>query len=120
LARKTAAQGKLTAVAASSKCPDTLCGPGNLTGIAAPARCNGADWLDGTRVATAPAAALDASGTKGRNIMSVGTILLIILILALLGALPSWPYSSGWGYYPSGGIGLVVLIVIILLLLGRI
>jgi hypothetical protein len=52
--------------------------------------------------------------------MSVGTILLIILILALIGALPLWPYSSGWGYYPTGGIGLVVLIIVILLVLGRI
>jgi hypothetical protein len=50
----------------------------------------------------------------------LGTVLLIILILALLGALPTWGYSTGWGYYPSGGIGLVVLIVVILLLLGRI
>ena len=52
--------------------------------------------------------------------MSLGAILLIILILVLLGALPTWPYSSGWGYYPSGGIGLILIIVIILLLLGRI
>ena len=50
----------------------------------------------------------------------MGTILLIILILLLIGALPSWPYSSGWGYYPSGGLGLVVLILLILLLTGRI
>ncbi|HZP62306.1 MAG TPA: DUF3309 family protein [Terriglobales bacterium] len=50
----------------------------------------------------------------------MGTILLIILILLLIGALPTWPYSTGWGYYPSGGLGLVVLIIIILLLLGRI
>lgn len=47
------------------------------------------------------------------------TILLVILILLLLGALPTWPYSRGWGYYPSGGLGLVVVIVIILLLTGR-
>ena len=52
--------------------------------------------------------------------MSLGTILLIILILALIGALPAWPYSSSWGYYPTGGLGLIVLIVIILLVLGRI
>lgn len=52
--------------------------------------------------------------------MSVSTILLIILILLLVGALPAWPYSSGWGYYPSGGLGLVVLILVILLLLGKI
>jgi hypothetical protein len=50
----------------------------------------------------------------------MGTILLIILILLLLGALPAWPYSRGWGYYPSGGLGLVVIIIIILLLMGRI
>jgi len=47
------------------------------------------------------------------------TILLIILILLLLGALPGWPYSSGWGYYPSGTLGLVLLILIILALMGR-
>jgi hypothetical protein len=48
------------------------------------------------------------------------TILLVILILALIGALPAWPYSSGWGYYPSSGLGLVVIILVVLLLLGRI
>jgi hypothetical protein len=47
------------------------------------------------------------------------TILLIVLILLLLGALPTWPYSRSWGYYPSGGLGLIVVIVIILLLAGR-
>ncbi len=52
--------------------------------------------------------------------MSLGTILLIILILILVGALPTWPHSRGWGYYPSGGLGLVVLIIIILVLMGRI
>ena len=51
--------------------------------------------------------------------MTTGTILLIIVILLLVGALPRWPYSSGWGYYPSGGLGLVLVIVIILLLMGR-
>jgi hypothetical protein len=50
----------------------------------------------------------------------LGTILLVILILLLLGALPTWGYSSGWGYWPSGGLGLILLIVIILLVLGRI
>ncbi len=50
----------------------------------------------------------------------VGTVLLIILILLLVGALPLWPYSGGWGYYPSGGLGLVLLIIIVLLLSGRI
>jgi hypothetical protein len=51
--------------------------------------------------------------------MSLGTILLIILILLLIGALPSWPYSSGWGYGPSGIAGVIVIILIILLLTGR-
>lgn len=51
--------------------------------------------------------------------MNVGTILIIVLILILVGALPTWPYSSGWGFYPSGGLGLVLLIVVILLLTGR-
>jgi len=50
----------------------------------------------------------------------MGTILLIILILLLIGALPTWPYSSGWGYYPTGGIGLILLILVILLVMGRI
>jgi hypothetical protein len=52
--------------------------------------------------------------------MSIGTILLIILILALVGALPSWGHSKNWGYAPSGGLGLVVVILLILVLLGRI
>jgi hypothetical protein len=52
--------------------------------------------------------------------MSVGTILLIILVLLLIGALPAWPYSGGWGYYPSGGLGLVVVILLILVIMGRI
>ncbi|HSB94812.1 MAG TPA: DUF3309 family protein [Spongiibacteraceae bacterium] len=51
--------------------------------------------------------------------MNLGTILLILLILILVGALPTWPYSSGWGYYPSGGLALVLIVVIVLLLTGR-
>ncbi|HEY2757685.1 MAG TPA: DUF3309 family protein [Pseudolabrys sp.] len=47
-------------------------------------------------------------------------ILLIVIIILLLGALPTWPYSAGWGYYPSGGLGLVVIILLILILMGRI
>jgi hypothetical protein len=50
----------------------------------------------------------------------MGTILLIVLVLLLMGALPAWPYSSNWGYYPSGGLGLVLAVVLILVLLGRI
>ena len=50
----------------------------------------------------------------------MSTILLIIIVILLVAALPSWPYSSGWGYYPSGGLGLVLIILLILLLLGRI
>jgi hypothetical protein len=50
----------------------------------------------------------------------MGTILIVILILVLVGALPTWPHSKSWGYFPSGGIGLVLLIVLVLLLMGRI
>jgi hypothetical protein len=51
--------------------------------------------------------------------MSLGTVLLIVLILIMVGAMPSWPHSRNWGYGPSGGLGLIVIIVIVLLLLGR-
>jgi hypothetical protein len=51
--------------------------------------------------------------------MSLGTILLIILILLLIGAIPTWPYSSGWGYWPSGVVGLILIIVLIMVLAGR-
>ncbi|MDP8984744.1 MAG: DUF3309 domain-containing protein [Pseudomonadota bacterium] len=51
--------------------------------------------------------------------MSISTILLIVLVLLLVGALPAWPYSSGWGYYPSGGLGLVLIILLVLVVTGR-
>jgi Protein of unknown function (DUF3309) len=54
------------------------------------------------------------------NVQMLGTILLIILILLLIGALPTWGYSRGWGYYPTGAIGLILIIILILLLMGRI
>jgi hypothetical protein len=50
----------------------------------------------------------------------MGTILIVVLVLLLLGALPTWPYSGSWGYYPSGGLGLILLIVVILALTGRV
>lgn len=52
--------------------------------------------------------------------MSLGTILLIILVLLLIGALPSWPHSRSWGYYPVGGLGLVLVVILVLVLLGRV
>jgi hypothetical protein len=52
--------------------------------------------------------------------MSLGTILLIVLVLLLLGALPTWPYSSGWGYYPSGGLGLLLIVLVVLVVAGRV
>lgn len=51
--------------------------------------------------------------------MNLWTVIVIILILLLIGAVPTWPHSAGWGYWPSGGIGLVLLIVIVLMLMGR-
>jgi hypothetical protein len=50
--------------------------------------------------------------------MSTSTLLLIVLVVILIAALPSWPYSRGWGYYPSGGLGLILLVLLVLLLLG--
>jgi hypothetical protein len=58
-------------------------------------------------------------GASKVTIMPLGTILLIILILLLIGALPNWPHSQTWGYIPSGGLGLILIIVLILVLLGR-
>jgi sterol desaturase/sphingolipid hydroxylase (fatty acid hydroxylase superfamily) len=52
--------------------------------------------------------------------MSLGTILLIVLVLLLLGALPAWPYSTGWGYYPSGGLGLLLVVLLVLVFTGRV
>jgi hypothetical protein len=52
--------------------------------------------------------------------MSIGTILLIVLVLLLIGALPAWPYSGGWGYYPSGGLGLVLIVLLVLVVMGRV
>ncbi len=56
---------------------------------------------------------------KQGNEVTMYTILLIVLILLLIGALPTWPYSGGWGYYPSGGLGVILLIILVLMLLGR-
>jgi hypothetical protein len=61
---------------------------------------------------------LSAWETRGNTMLS--TILIIVLILLLIGALPTWPYSAEWGYYPGGGLGLLLVIVIILALMGRI
>jgi hypothetical protein len=52
--------------------------------------------------------------------MGLGTILLIVLVLFLIGALPRWPHSSTWGYYPSGGLGILLIVVVVLLVVGRI
>ncbi len=52
--------------------------------------------------------------------MTLGTLLLILFIVILIAAIPTWPYSRGWGYYPSGGLGLVVVVILVLLLAGRI
>ena len=63
---------------------------------------------------------LSHQGSLCGGMQVLGTILVIILVLALLGALPAWPYSAGWGYYPSGGVGLLLVILIVLLVAGRI
>jgi hypothetical protein len=61
-----------------------------------------------------------AANPNEENKVGMGTILLIILVLALLGVIPTWPHSRGWGYGPSGGVGLILVIVLILFLLGTI
>lgn len=61
-----------------------------------------------------------ADGLNERKLMSLGTILVVLLILALIGVLPTWGYSSGWGYTPGGIVGLLLVVVIVLALLGRI
>ena len=60
------------------------------------------------------------SAVRERNIMSLGLILLIVFIMLMLGALPTWPHSRSWGYYPSGGFGLLLLILVVLVLMNRI
>lgn len=68
-----------------------------------------------------PGHAKNTTGPRAARVVRLmRTILFIILIILLLGALPTWPYSGGWGYYPSGGLGLILLIVIILAVMGRI
>ena len=70
----------------------------------------------------APAATvnIDTSGSQGNGVRIVmRTILLIVLILLLIGLIPAWPYSTAWGYYPSGGVGIILLIVVLLALTGR-
>jgi len=62
---------------------------------------------------------VDAQNTEEKK-MSLGTILLIVLVLLLIGAIPTWPHSHGWGYAPSGGIGFLLLVLLILVLLGKI
>jgi hypothetical protein len=55
----------------------------------------------------------------GVSFMSLGTILVIVLLLALIGALPNWQYSTGWGYYPSGILGIVLIVIVVMILMGR-
>jgi hypothetical protein len=66
-----------------------------------------------------PVSRTGVAGFRQSHQMSIGTLLLVVLILIVVGALPSWPYSSGWGYGPSGIAGLVVIVLIVLLLMGR-
>jgi hypothetical protein len=70
-----------------------------------------------TKHETAPAAWREP---KHKGPKKMGTILLILLVLLLIGALPTWPYSSGWGYYPTGGLGLILIILLVLVVLGRV
>jgi hypothetical protein len=77
-------------------------------------------WKQFSNLARAPEGSWLSEIATRRSKMSIGMILLIVLVLALLGVIPTWGHSSNWGYGPSGGIGLVLLIVLILVLLGKI
>jgi Protein of unknown function (DUF3309) len=63
---------------------------------------------------------IEAPSQEEKESAMIGTVLIVILVLALVGALPAWPYSRSWGYYPTGGLGLILMILIILMLLGQI
>jgi Protein of unknown function (DUF3309) len=76
--------------------------------------------MPGEQKTSSRVAALSLRNLAPENSMPIGTILLIILIVLLIGALPTWPYSAGWGPYPAGGLGLVVVILLVLVLLGRV
>ena len=87
--------------------------------MAIPPLLAGAALIGGIALLLVNDSADGSKPTHGKdNVM--GTVLIIVLILLLLGTLPSWPYSSGWGYYPSGGLGLVLIIIIVLVLMGRV
>ena len=62
----------------------------------------------------------ESDANQHNKVMSIGTILLILIVLLLLGAIPTWPHSRSWGYFPSGTLGLILVVLIILLLLGKI
>ena len=82
-----------------------------------PAPWAGAQCAD--RISAYPAGLLRQPGMQPEKFMSLGTILLIVLVLILIGVVPMWPHSANWGYMPSGGLGLVVLVLLVLLVMGR-
>lgn len=92
-------------------------GGGVAGGLSVPyLRSLGGQWI----LLRAPSIAVGYPREKGRGMNStVRIVLVVILVLLLIGMLPAWPYSSGWGYYPSGGLGLILLIIIVLLLAGK-
>ena len=93
--------------------------------IVAPRKATTIVILGGSVSAKTRAATFDRCQPSGfnerreENRMSLGTILLIILILLLIGAIPAWPYSRGWGYFPSGIVGVVVVVLLVMVLMGR-
>ena len=92
----------------------------SIVPIVLPLPSKGEPLREGYTPSKSVAALVFSCLAKGRYTMSVGTILLILFVLFLVGALPAWPHSRQWGYYPSGGLGLVVVILLILVILGRI
>jgi hypothetical protein len=89
--------------------------PGAAVGRSLQSFTNSPDCHSGNETHIVPA----KKDVHRESFMSISTILLILLVLLLVGALPAWPYSTGWGYYPSGGLGLVLIVLLVLVVTGR-
>jgi Protein of unknown function (DUF3309) len=91
-----------------------------MFGVLRPPYLTVVEYLNGVSDATKRAEFVDVPNLQVKKERFMFTILLIVLVLMLVGALPTWPHSRNWGYYPSGGLSLVLVVVVVLILLGRV